>query len=257
MVVQRQQTGGRRVLDIPAWLPDDTEESVVGTVLHQITISTLADHLRMAGPERGASWDVGSQLSLTGLARPDGTAYSPMPDVFITRYPLDRMESAIDVGVQGMPPLVIEVASPSTVRHDVGDKARVYLRAGALEYLVFDPLKEYLGVEVWARRVERGRIVRWRPDRRGWWWSAVCGVAFEPQGALLRVRDARGVVIETSREAVAARIAAERAEADERDRRIAAEQARAEEERRRIALEARLAELERRLASGDPPVTDH
>ena len=142
-----------------------------------------------------------------------------------------------------------------------GDKARVVLRAGALEFLVFDLSTEHLRVKAWARRVERGTIVRGRPGKRGWWWSEV---AFEPQESLVRVRDAQGVLIETNVEAVAARIVAEqareqaeRAQAEERERRLTAEQARdeakrgqAEEERWRVAPQARLAEMERRFAFG-------
>ena len=240
------------VLDIPAWLPSDTRESVVGSLLHQHTVFTLAEQLRAAGSASGASWAVGSQLSLLGLQRAsNGRVYRPMPDVLVTRHALGERQTAIRVPVQGMPPLLIEVASPSTVRKDVGEKARVYLEAGVLEYLVFDPYKEHLKVEVWARRV----VEVWEADERGWWWSEVCGVAFEPHGPLLRVRDAGGVLIKTSVELEQSLRAAEHARAEAEHARSAAERAGAEERQARLALEARLEVLERRLAMGDslPP----
>ncbi len=68
------------------------------------------------------------------------------PDLFV----LPHGQFAQDWSDAPVPILVIEVASPSTVRYDRGLKRRAYQDAGVAEYWIVDPE---------ARLVER-----WRPD---------------------------------------------------------------------------------------------
>ena len=103
------------------WLPDDTEESIVGTPLHQKAISTLADMLEMLRDDEGAPWDVGRNLGLRGLTRRDGSAYAPMPDVLVHPRRLPETAAEISLAEYGPPVVVVEMASPSTVAADIGD----------------------------------------------------------------------------------------------------------------------------------------
>src|SRR5579871_5101289 len=121
-----------------AWLPDDTEESVVGTPLHQKAISTLADLPENLRDDAGASWDVGRQLGVRGFRRRDGTIYTPIPDVQVHPRRLPKDQTEISLAAYGPPHLVVEVASPSTVEEDIGEKALTYARGGVQEYIVFD-----------------------------------------------------------------------------------------------------------------------
>jgi hypothetical protein len=91
-----------------------------------------------------------------------------------------------------VPALVIEVVSEDTWRYDVEAKRRAYGRVGALEYLVFDPTREWLGEAVRAWRATPRGFVRWAPGRDGRWHSRTLGIAFEPDGMLLRVVDETG-----------------------------------------------------------------
>lgn len=232
----------RADVQLPYWLPDDTEESILGTGLHLEAISILRDGLWALGPERGAPWGVGSQISLLGMVKNDGTAYDPMPDVFVHPRPVDPAWSSLSLLDDGPPLLVIEVASPSTVARDVGDKADAYFRAGVREYLVFDTTGDLLGgSQVWARRAGPGGIVPWHADGRGWWWSEAVGVYLAPEGVRLRVRDRDGALVLLSSEARRAQLLAGQ-------ERLALEQRLAAEAEARARLEAEL-----RLLRGDQP----
>jgi len=51
---------------VPNHLMSDTEESVVGALWHQRSISTLADMLEDVSARRGAVWGVADQIALIG-----------------------------------------------------------------------------------------------------------------------------------------------------------------------------------------------
>jgi Uma2 family endonuclease len=176
------------------WLPDDTEESVLGTLLHQKAISALADMLEDLRDDEDATWDVGRNLGITGFQRRDGTAYAPMPDVFVHPRRLPVNVTEISLTEFGPPPLVVEVASPSTVDADIGEKAATYARGGVREYLVFDvggTLLEEGPVAAWRLRPEEGGTLEpWLPEADGRWHTAY-GFSLAPEGALLRVYDRR------------------------------------------------------------------
>src|SRR5579885_2830208 len=81
------QTATRLAYPTEVWPPDDTEESVVGTDLHQTTIINLrlgineiAHSRRQAG--QPVPWHALDQTVLLGCRRRDGTAYRTQPDVF-------------------------------------------------------------------------------------------------------------------------------------------------------------------------------
>ena len=130
-------------------LKDDTEEDLVGSDLHQTAIRRLADSLWLVGPGRGLPWHVSSQL-MVQMGTVLGKDWNPSPDVFVhpTAGPAPR--TSFDISVEGVPPFVIEVASPSTWEYDTGPKGRSYGYVGVQEYLVFDPTTDLLGMPVRA-----------------------------------------------------------------------------------------------------------
>src|SRR5579883_1033183 len=246
------------------WLPDDTEESVVGIQIHQDNLYSLAATLRHFFDELGQPWGVGTNITLLGLTRRDGTAYEPMPDVLIHPRPVTYEMSAIDVQQAGLPWLVIEVASRSTVRRDVGEKAATYARHGIPEYLVFDPFGDLLGTQrgiaagtqLWARRLPRdgqgqpvaGAYEPREPEADGrWHCTTPPGLSFAPRGLWLEVWDAQGQPVpRISEERRLRRIAEKRRAEAERLQDEAQRQAGAER-RQRLEAERRLAELEEQL----------
>jgi Uma2 family endonuclease len=112
-------------------------------LLHQRTVSEIMAHLRsaLAGRDDAEAFTSPADVVL-------GPRTLVQPDLFVVRrIPGQRLERWADVGV---PPLAIEVLSPTTAPRDRGAKRRIYQRAGVGEYWI---------VDLDARLIER-----WRPD---------------------------------------------------------------------------------------------
>jgi len=215
-------------LDIaPDWLPDDTEESVLGSEWHQEAIHILADMLRDVALKRGVSWGIYEQVELRGVRRQNGRPYPLRPDVFVIGRQLDPTHDIRAVGLAdvGAPLFVAEVSSRSTVRNDIDGKAEVYGRIGVPEYLVFDPTKDILGMHIRAWRLDphrQGRYQPWVADEDGYWRSDILGVSLRPQPHYVSMRDVDGEDIGLPVENGERARAAERAlrEAQETTRRL-------------------------------------
>ena len=174
---------------VPDAVPDDTEESVVGTEWHQEAGGDAAAKLREGGRRRGASWGVCEEVALTGLRHADGRPYDPRPDVMVLPSPLASGRlSAVALAEAGVPLLIVEVASRWTVDNDVGEKRAAYEAIGVGEYLVFDPDGGLLATPLLAWRLE-GVAYRPRPpEADGTWCSVALGLAFVPTQPLLGSR---------------------------------------------------------------------
>ncbi len=106
------------------WPPDDTEESVMGTNLHQTAILNLRlginDAAAVATPEGAPPrWQAGGQTMIRGFQHPDGSAYTTLPDVFVYRQPWDDARRSLHVPEDGPPVLIIEVLSEETHGNDL------------------------------------------------------------------------------------------------------------------------------------------
>lgn len=178
------------------WPPDDTEESVVGTNLHQTTITNLRLGLNEAAARQALSggaipWQASGQMIITGFHRPDGSRYQTLPDVFVYRQPFDALRSSFAIEVDGPPMLIIEVLSPSTYGSDLDllrGKGFSYARAGVQEYLTLDPTGERLPEQGRGWRLVAGVYQPWRSNAVGQWLSQEIGVAIGMEGALVTVR---------------------------------------------------------------------
>ncbi len=175
-----------------------------------------------------------------------------------------------------VPSFVVEVASPSTSRHDATGKRAIYERMGVREYWRFDPLGKLIPGRLVGWRLEGGRYKRVRAVREaGWHRSEALGLELRAERWLLRFHDplrgrqmlthteiseelevserkldhARRDRYEAMRRAEAEatqRLAAERErEAAVRERQVA--------EREREAANQRIRELEARLRLSDKP----
>jgi Uma2 family endonuclease len=187
-------------LPIPEWLPDDTEDSIVGVEWHQESIGALAYALRAVKLRRSATWGVCEQVELGGLRRPNGRAYAPRPDVMVLAQPLAGHRAAISLEEAGSPLFIAEVASSSTLRNDREGKRLVYGAIGVPEYVIFDPVGDLLAepVEAWRlARPEDRTYVRWEPDADGYWRSTSLDIALLPRPPFLQVRDRDGLVLDT------------------------------------------------------------
>jgi len=186
------------------WLPDDTEESLVGTSIHQAVIVILDTCLNYFRRRAGLPWFVGNQLKLIIPREGEREAYRPSPDIIVhANLPATDLTS-LNVRVYGPPALAIEVASPSTAySHDLDTvrpeaKPTAYAQAGIAEYLVFDPTGEIISAQVQAWRMGPGGVyVPWLPDTDTGRWQSALGISFAPHGLRLRVYDPDGNLIPT------------------------------------------------------------
>jgi hypothetical protein len=172
------------------WPPNDTEESCLGTNLHQTTITNLRWGLNEAArvcqvPGRPLPWTALSQTLLLGCQRPDGSYYRTYPDLFVYLSAVDPNRGSMSVGADGPPALIVEVVSESTFDTDVGHvrgKGYSYARAGVPEYVALDPTGQYIaGVAAW--RLEGERYGVWPPDPDRRWHSAQLPIAIALEGA--------------------------------------------------------------------------
>jgi len=194
---------------------------------------------------------------------------SVAPDVFVVFGVEDRVRESYLVWEEGKgPDFVLEVASKSTWREDLGPKRELYARLGVREYWQYDPTGEYFRPVLQGLRLAGGGYVRQlavaSPDGALTLTSETLGLELRAQHGEVRFRDpATGQVLLSHSESDAARLeeaTARRAAEDRADQeaaaRLAAEDraereaaARCEEAVARRAAEARVAELEALLVN--------
>ena len=218
------RTASRPSLPGDAWPPDDTEESVLGSDLHQTTITNLRwglnEAARVGQPAGGAvPWQALSQIALLGCVHPDSSSYRTYPDVFVYPRPVDPARASLTLEVDGPPVLVVEVLSEATYEADldlVFGKGYSYARAGVREYLALDPTGRFLTEGIRAWRLADGVYRPWGPDADGRWHSATIAAAIGLEGARAAVyaRDGRRVLREGEVERELARRDAELARRD-------------------------------------------
>ena len=168
---------------------------------------------------------------------------SVAPDVFVVFGVEDRMRENYLVWKEGKgPDFVLEVASKSTWREDLGPKRRIYARLGVKEYWQYDPTGKYFTPVLQGLRLAGGAYVHQlavtSPDGALTLTSETLGLELRTQGGEMRFRDpVTGQVLLSQYEEHAAR-----REAEARANAVAA---RAEREAAALkAAEARVAELE-------------
>ena len=177
-----------------------------------------------------------------------------VPDVFVARGASREPQRRIyKLWEEGVPPtFVIEVTSPSTRRVDLGRKRDLYARLGVAEYVLYDPLDEYLTPALQGFSLERGAFRPMAPDASGVLVSHALGLRLSLVDGRLRLIDAATGAPLLSPEERAAEASARAAEAVAR---AAEADARATEANVRAAAEAearrqaeqRIAELEAEL----------
>ena len=176
------------------WPPEDTEESVLGTNIHQDTIVAVRGGINQAASRAKRPWRAGGQTNVAGFFRPDGSAYTTLPDVFVYRVPFDRRRATLSLALDGAPALVVEVLSPETYAADLDldrGKGYSYRRGGVAEYLTLDPLGGYVREQGRGWRLAGGAYVPWGRDAAGRWASDI-GFAVGFEGVRVIVYDAAG-----------------------------------------------------------------
>jgi hypothetical protein len=212
------------------WPPDDTEESVLGTDLHQTTITYLRWAIHEAArvglaPEESSPWRAFTQMAMLGCRRPDGTAYRTYPDLCVFRHSIEPTRGSLALDVDGPPVLIIEVLGEATYDIDldvVRGKGWSYARAGVAEYLTIDPTRAYVSQGFRGWRLDDGAYLPWIPraDHRYQSQGVSMTVALEGVMAAVYLPDGQRVIGEGE---VMAELARKDAEL-ERLRRLLADQ---------------------------------
>ncbi len=166
------------------------------------------------------------------------------PDVFVVFGVEKRRRPNYRLWEEGRAPaFVLEVASPSTWRDDVGWKRSVYARLGVREYWRYDPAGEHLPARLQGERLTRAGYVRQpaetAPDGTLTLRSRTLGLELRAApGREMRFRDpATGQELRSHDEEAEGRLEAE-ARAADAEARVADAEARAAD------AEARLSELQ-------------
>lgn len=184
--------------------PDDTEETLVGSTAHQAAITALTTGLAISAERRGLPWLVGNQLTVVVPRGPGKPPYQPAPDILVHPTLGAVQRQSLNIAQEGSPALIVEVTSPSTARDRDLDpaspsgKPRLYAAMGVEEYLVFDPLAEFLREQVRAWRLGPRGDEPWEREADGRWHSRALGVSFAANGFLLRVYDQDGTLLPIS-----------------------------------------------------------
>ena len=176
---------------------------------------------------------------------------SVAPDVFVVFGVEKRRRLNYKLWEEGRAPaFVLEVASPSTWREDVGPKRSVYARLGVREYWQYDPLGEHLPARLQGERLTPSGYVRQpaatAPDGTLALRSETLGLELRAApGREMRFRDpVTGVDLRSHDEEAEGRLQEAEGRLQEAAARQAAETRVAAAEARAATAEARALELE-------------
>ncbi len=88
-----------------------------------------------------------------------------------------------------VPCVIFEITSKFSMVDDLVSKLKVYAQLGVREYVLFDPLHEYLPTQLLGHRLEKDLYVNMTPDANGKLFSEELGLSLSVEGPYLRVLD--------------------------------------------------------------------
>ena len=111
------------------------------------------------------------------------------PDVFLVKGVSKRKRRVYKFWEEGGrgPCLVVEVTSDSTRDEDLVRKKSLYERLGVEEYVLYDPLGDYLEPRIQGFRLAGGRYEKISPEADGSLISRTGGVTFRMEGQQIRI----------------------------------------------------------------------
>ncbi len=112
------------------------------------------------------------------------------PDVFVVFGIPKRKRRIYKLWEEERPPsLVIEVTSADTRKKDLGSKKALYEQLGIQEYLLYDPLGDYLDPRVRGFRLVGDSYVSMAPGDKNSVQSSTTGLTFRMEDSRLRLID--------------------------------------------------------------------
>ena len=211
----------------PIDYPESDGKPMAETEVHReemiAAIEALVDHFRNA-PDVYVG---GNMLFYFEEGNPSACL---APDTFVVKGVAKHRRRIYKVWEEGRAPeVVIEFTSRSTRFEDQGTKRALYAFMGVREYLLFDPLDEYLDPPLQGYRLRNGEYERLELEPDGTLVSEGLGMILSREGTHLRLRDrVTGEMLLTPLEAQERRRDAERRLTEERreaERRLTEERA--------------------------------
>lgn len=162
MVARRRQqekvrTGPLPVAPKPVDYPESDGKPMGETPYHRDEVIRLIQTLQDAYADRDDVYVSGNMMLYYEEGNPRA---SVSPDVFVVfgiRKDLDRR--VFKVWDEGAPAIVFEITSRKTRREDIVRKRDLDARMGAGEYVLYDPLGEYLRAPLQGFRLQDGAYV--------------------------------------------------------------------------------------------------
>ena len=141
--IANQQQARYTVADYLNWPGDERWELIAGEVYNMSPAPTVK-HQSIVGDFYNQLKQQLKGKSCVPYVAPLDVVLSDndvvQPDVLVVCDPAKITEK----NIQGAPDLVVEVLSPSTALKDMREKKALYERFGVREYVVIDPLEEYV-----------------------------------------------------------------------------------------------------------------
>ena len=177
------------------------------TLEHQQVMIDLILGLRQRYAERTDVWVAGNFFLCYEKGNPNAHV---SPDVMLAKGVRKKARLNYLLWEEKTPSLLVEVTSRSTRREDEVKKKALYERIGVEEYVLFDPLGEYLRPRLQGFRLEGGRYRPIPPQMDGALPSRTTGLTLRPESERLRlVETDTGEPLLWNEEITAARQAAE------------------------------------------------
>jgi Uma2 family endonuclease len=169
--------------------PSGDGQPMAETGIHVLLMLWLIGALRHHFRHRSDYYIIGNIFLFYEEKNPDARR---SPDVMLVKgvstAPPER-ESFKVWEEKAVPNLVIELTSKGTADEDQGPKKELYQRLGVREYLLFDPLGEYLTRPLVAYRLIGGQYEELQPAVDGGVLSLETNLRFVPEGQNLALID--------------------------------------------------------------------
>jgi len=129
--------------DYQTW-PDGERWEIIAGVAYNMSPAPNTQHQKIAGHLFGMLYAKLAGLRCTPFTAPTDVKLSEQdvvqPDVLVVCDP----SKITPTHIEGAPDLVVEVLSPSTSTKDLREKLALYQRSGVREYLIVDPMENYV-----------------------------------------------------------------------------------------------------------------
>lgn len=166
--------------------PETDGQPMGETAFHLLAIMYLLNALRYYY-RAATDMYVGSNMLM--YYEKDDNSVFVVPDVFITKNTSTEERRVWKTWVDGVPAVIFEMTSRSTRLQDIATKRGLYELLGVREYILFDPLDEYLEPQLQGFRLVGDEFQRIALEPNGDLFSAELGLFLRRDGKLLRAVD--------------------------------------------------------------------